>query len=133
MRPSQAKRGGGGWLNGVTALFTGYQFELTADQKIKKGKKSHIVTVWPTVAEKMIMRYTITPGQNVACYIQEEPLEVFFTYHRCLTTSIPVIEVTSSKLIELKAAITKRHPTIIWANMTDYSDEPITLTQSKLV
>ena len=40
MRPSQAKRGGGGFLNGVTALFTGYQFVLSADQEIKKGKRA---------------------------------------------------------------------------------------------
>ena len=40
MRPSQAKRGGGGFLNGVDVMFTGYQFELAADQEIKKGKNA---------------------------------------------------------------------------------------------
>lgn len=40
MRPSQAKRGGGGFLNNVDVLFTGYQFELSADQEIKKGKRA---------------------------------------------------------------------------------------------
>ena len=40
MRPSQAKKGGGGFLNNVDVLFTGYQFELSADQEIKKGKRA---------------------------------------------------------------------------------------------
>lgn len=40
MRPSQAKTGGGGFLNGVAAKITGYEFVLTPDMEIKKGKRA---------------------------------------------------------------------------------------------
>lgn len=40
MRPSQAKTGGGGFLNGVAAKITGYEFVLSPDMEIKKGKRA---------------------------------------------------------------------------------------------
>lgn len=39
MRPTQFKRGGGGFLNGVEALITGYSFVVGETSKIKKGDR----------------------------------------------------------------------------------------------